>query len=243
MRLQNKTAVVTGGGTGIGLGIAQALAGEGCRVAIAGRREEKLQQAAAAGPGADPLAYHGVDVADRQSVNELFAWAHQKLGTIDILVNAAGINIAKRTMAEMDPAQWDQVMAINVSGAYNCMHCVLPAMRERGNGLVINISSVAGKRALKLGGIAYCASKFAMTALGTAVGNEVAADGVRVTNVYPGEVNTPILENRPAPVSDERKAAMVQPEDFAELIVAIACLHPRAHVPEITLKPTVQEFC
>lgn len=82
-----------------------------------------------------------------------------------------------------------------------------------------------------------------MTALGTAVGNEVAADGVRVTNVYPGEVNTPILENRPTPVSDEHKAAMVQPEDFGELVVAIACLHPRAHVPEITLKPTVQIIC
>lgn len=243
MRLQNKNAVVTGGGTGIGLGIAQALAGEGCRVVIAGRREEKLQQAATSWPCAEPPLYHRVDVADRQSVNNLFTWAQQQLGTIDILVNAAGINIAKRTMADMDPADWDKVMAINVTGAYNCMHSVLPAMRARGDGLVVNISSVAGKRALTLGGIAYCASKFAMTALGTAVGNEVAAAGVRVTNVYPGEVNTPILENRPAPVSDERKAAMVQPEDFAELIVAIACLHPRAHVPEITLKPTVQELC
>ena len=123
------------------------------------------------------------------------------------------------------------------------MHAVLPAMRARRSGVIINISSIAGKRALTLGGVAYCASKFAMTALGTNVGNEVAADGVRVTNVYPGEVNTPILDNRPEPVSEERKAAMVQPEDFAELVVAIANLHPRAHVPDITIKPTVQEFC
>jgi NADP-dependent 3-hydroxy acid dehydrogenase YdfG len=81
-----------------------------------------------------------------------------------------------------------------------------------------------------------------MTALGTAVGNEVAPDGVRVTNVYPGEVNTPILVNRPEPVSDERKAAMVQPEDIGGLVAAIAALPPRAHVPEIIIKPLVQQY-
>ena len=82
-----------------------------------------------------------------------------------------------------------------------------------------------------------------MAALGTVAGNEVAADGVRITSINPGEVNTPILDNRPTPVSEERRAAMVQPDDFAELVVAIACLHPRAHVPDITIKPTIQEFC
>jgi NADP-dependent 3-hydroxy acid dehydrogenase YdfG len=95
---------------------------------------------------------------------------------------------------------------------------------------------------LTLGGIAYCASKFAMTALGTAVANEDAPNGVRVTNIYPGEVNTPILENRPEPVSDERKAAMLQPEDLGSLAVTIACLPPRAHVPELVIKPTLQQY-
>ncbi|MFW6168878.1 MAG: SDR family oxidoreductase [Planctomycetota bacterium] len=242
MRLRNKVAVVTGGGTGIGLSVAHALSGEGCRVAIAGRRVEKLREALNGWPGGEPPVHHRVDVADRSSVHELFAWVRQQLGDVDILVNSAGINVAKRSMAAMDPADWDRVLAVNATGAYNCMHGVLPAMRARQDGLIINISSVAGKRALTLAGVAYCASKFAMTALGTTVGNEVAADGVRVTNVYPGEVNTPILDNRPAPVSDERKAAMVQPEDFAELIVAVACLHPRAHVSEITLKPRIQEL-
>ncbi len=194
-----------------------------------------------AGRAAADLAHRGR--GGSRQCPRLFDWAQQHLGALDILVNAAGINIAQRTMAEMDPAQWDQVLAINVTGTYNCMACVLPDMRARRDGLILNISSIAGKRALTLGGIAYCASKFAMTALGTSVGNEVAADGVRVTNIYPGEVNTPILENRPTPVSDQRKAAMVQPEDFAELVVAIACLPSRAHVSELTLKPTVQELC
>jgi NADP-dependent 3-hydroxy acid dehydrogenase YdfG len=133
-------------------------------------------------------------------------------------------------------------MAVNATGAYNCIAEVLPEMRARGDGLIINISSMAGKRAIALGGVAYCASKFAMTALGTAIANEVASEGVRVTNIYPGEVNTPILENRPEPVSEERKAAMVQPEDIGGLVVAIATLPPRTHVPEIMIKPTVQQY-
>ena len=240
MKLQGKTAVVTGGGSGIGLGIARALAGAGCRVVIAGRSEEKLRQAAAAWTGQPPLLVHPVDVADRPSVGQLFAWAQQQLGHIDILVNAAGINIKNRSMAAMAPAQWDELLAVNATGAYNCCYAVLPQMRERRDGLIINISSISGKRAIALGGIAYCASKFAMSALGTAVGNEESAHGIRVTNIYPGEVNTPILASRPEPVSEERKAAMLQPEDFADVVVAIAALPPRAHVPELVIKPTVQ---
>jgi NAD(P)-dependent dehydrogenase (short-subunit alcohol dehydrogenase family) len=188
------------------------------------------------------LLTHPVDVSDRESVRQLFDHARRELGRIDILVNSAGTNIKTRTMSSMSPEQWDQVMAINATGAYNCMVEVLSEMRSRGDGLIVNISSIAGKRAISLGGIAYCASKFAMTALGTAVGNEVAPDGVRVTNVYPGEVNTPILVNRPEPVSDERKAAMVQPEDIGGLVAAIAALPPRTHVPEIIIKPLVQQY-
>ena len=183
-----------------------------------------------------------MDVGDRQSVASLFACANEQLGQIDILVNSAGVNIRTRSMAQMSPEQWDQVLAINATGAYNCMYAVLPQMRARRDGLIINISSVAGKRALTLGGIAYCASKFAMTALGTAVANEEAPNGIRVTNIYPGEVNTPILENRPEPVSDERKAAMLQPEDVGALAVTIACLPPRAHVAELIIKPTLQQY-
>jgi len=242
MKLQGKTAVITGGGSGIGLGIAQAFASEGCRVVIAGRREEKLREAAEAFKNEPPLLYHSVDVTDRQSVKCLFDWANQQLGHVDILVASAGINIKTRSMATVTPEQWDQVMAINATGAFNCIYEVLPQMRERSDGLIMNVSSIAGKRALTLGGIPYCASKFAMTAMGTVIGNEVAPDGIRVTNIYPGEVNTPILENRPEPVSDERKAAMVQPEDIGELAVTIASLPPRSHISDVIIKPLVQEY-
>jgi NADP-dependent 3-hydroxy acid dehydrogenase YdfG len=224
------------------LGIAQALASEGCRVVIAGRREAMLREAASGWTRQPPWLYHVVDVADRASVDRLFAWAQQQLGTIDILVNSAGTNIKTRSMAAMTPEQWDAVLAANATGAYNCIHAVLPAMRQRRDGLIVNISSIAGKRASDLGGVAYAASKFAMTALGTAVANEVRSEGVRVTNIYPGEVNTPILEHRPTPVSQERKASMLMPEDVGALVLAIACLPPRAHVPELVIKPLVQEY-
>ena len=242
MNLLEKTAVLTGGGSGIGLGIAHALAGAGCRVAIAGRREAPLRQAAEEWVGEPALCYHTVDVTDRDAVSQLFEWANDRLGKVDILVNSAGTNIATRTMSEMTPQQWDQMMGANATGAYNCMYAVLPQMRARRDGLIINISSVAGKRALSPAGIAYCASKFAMTALGTAVGQEEAANGIRVTNIYPGEVNTSLLDRRPNPVSDKRKAAILQPEDIGPLVVAIAALPARAHVPEIVIKPTIQEY-
>ncbi len=241
MRLSGKSALVTGGGTGIGLGIAKALASEGCRVAIAGRREDALKAGAESCEGLE-IAYHTVDVSDRDSVASLVTWANEKLGKIDILVNSAGANIKTRTMREMAPEQWDKIMSINATGAYNLMHQVMPQMRERKDGLIINVSSVAGKRAYSLGGIAYCASKFAMTALGNAVGVEEKDNGIRVTNIFPGEVETPLLEKRPEPVDAARRAAMLQPEDFADIVVAIACLPPRANVPELIIKPTVQEF-
>ncbi|MCO8121471.1 SDR family oxidoreductase [Stieleria sp. TO1_6] len=241
-QLAGKIVAITGGGTGIGSGIAKVLAEAGCRVAIGGRRLEKLQAFADSVNCDTPIHCHVLDVAQPDSVDAFFADVKATLGDPDILVNSAGINIQKRTMAEMIPDDFDRVMQINANGAYRCMHAVLPAMRERRDGLVINISSVAGKRAISLGGVVYCASKFAMTALGTAVSNEVRDEGVRITNVYPGEVNTPILDNRPAPVSQEHKDSILQPEDIASVILSICALPPRANVPEIVIKPTKQEW-
>jgi NAD(P)-dependent dehydrogenase (short-subunit alcohol dehydrogenase family) len=242
MRLSTKTVLVTGGGSGIGLGIAKALADEGCHVAIAGRTAEKLRDAAAAYAGPKPLLIHPVEVADRASVAKLFQWAADQLGLIDILVNAAGLNIVHRSLAETTPEEWDRLLAINATGTFNCMQAVLPQMRERGDGLVINISSIAGKRALRLGGVAYCASKFAMTALGTFATLEEGRNGIRVTNIYPGEVDTPILDARPTPLTPEHRARILQPCDVAAAVLMVACLPPRAHVAELVIKPTTQDY-
>ncbi len=240
--LTNKVVAITGGGTGIGAGIAKELALAGCKVVIGGRREEPLKKLADSIQSPHKILCKSIDVADASSIKAFFDFTKQQAGEVDILVNSAGINIQNRTMAAMDPDDWDRVMQINATGAYRCMLEVLPAMRARKDGLIINISSVAGKRAIQLGGIVYCASKFAMTALGTGVSNEVREEGVRITNVYPGEVNTPILDNRPTPVSDEHKAAILQPEDISGVILSICKLPPRANVPEIVIKPTIQQW-
>jgi NADP-dependent 3-hydroxy acid dehydrogenase YdfG len=240
--LAGKTALVTGGGTGIGYGIAVALAQAGCRVAISGRREEVLRAAAEKYPGQPPILFCQADVADRNSVQRLFDWAGRELKQIDILVNSAGVNVAKRLMAELTPENWDLLLEVNATGAYNCIRQVLPQMLKRQEGLIVNISSIAGKRAGLLGGVAYNASKFAMAALGTSVAAEVGASGVRVTNVFPGEVDTPILLNRPVPVTPEQRAKILQPEDVGSAVLMIACLPPRAHVPELVIKPTSQLY-
>ncbi|MBM4000413.1 MAG: SDR family NAD(P)-dependent oxidoreductase [Planctomycetes bacterium] len=242
MTLQGKTALVTGGGTGIGWSIARELAAAGARVAIAGRRENVLRDAASRWTGDPPIEFHAVDVADRSSVRRLFGWATERIGPITILVNCAGFNVPNRTMAALRPEQWDELLAVNASGAYYCMYEALPQMRAMKDGLIINVSSIAGKRAMALGGVGYCASKFAMTALGTCVGNEDNQHGIRVTNIYPGEANTPILDHRPTPVTDAHRAAILQPDDIGTLVAAIARLPPRAHVPEVIIKPTCAAY-
>jgi NADP-dependent 3-hydroxy acid dehydrogenase YdfG len=213
-----------------------ALAGEGCRVVITGRREAKLREAAARFTGESTLLTRVLDVADRQNVADVFDWATRELGKIDILVQSAGINVRDRSMADLSPEDWDKLLQVNATGAFNCMRAVLPQMRERRDGLIVNISSIAGLRAALLGGVAYNASKF------TTVSLEDGANGIRVTTIFPGEVDTPILEQRPVPVTAEHRAKILQPEDVAAAVLMIACLPPRAHVQELIIKPTSQAF-
>lgn len=242
MALKDKVVLVTGGGSGIGLGIAVALAREGCRVAITGRNPQKLQRAVASYDGRPPLCARPCDVAQRDQVAALFAWLMSELGPPDILVLSAGINVAQRSMAELSPEDWDRILAVNATGAFNCLHAALPVMRRRGGGLIVNISSIAGKRALELSGPAYCAAKFAMSALGLAVRLEERANGIRITNIYPGEVDTPLLEERPEPVPAEKRAQMLRPEDIAACVVTIARLPPRVVVPELVIVPLYQSY-
>ena len=238
--LKNKHVVVTGGATGIGFAIANLFSQSGAKVAIGSRRDVAIADAIKASGG--NLLGRTVDIAKRSSVERFFEWVAEDLGQVDILVNSAGVNIRDRAINSMTPDQWDQIMAINATGAYNCIYSVLPQMRARQNGMIINISSVAGKRAIALGGVAYSASKFAMSALGTCVSNEVSAENIRVTNVYPGEVDTPLLEQRPTPVSDEHRQKILRPEDIAQVVVGLASLPDRVHVPEIVIKPINQQY-
>lgn len=240
MSLQNKIVVVTGGATGIGFALAQSFAEKGALVVIGSRRQSAIDEAVQKSVG--KLHGKAVDVGNRDEVNQFISWVESTVGPVDILVNAAGVNIKDRTMAAMQPEQWDQVMQINATGAYNCIHAVLPGMKNRNSGFIVNISSVTGKRAIALGGVAYAASKFAMTALGTCVANEVGGEGIRVTNVYPGEVDTPILDHRPVPVTESHRQSILRPEDIAQVVVALVDTPARVHVPEIVIKPVHQSY-
>ncbi len=240
--LTNKVALVTGGGSGIGLAVVKSFLENGAKVVAAGRNLDKLQsQTAALGPK-DRLLLQATDVSDKAQVSALVKSATQRFGPIDILVNNAGANIKNRTFRELTPEVWDQLIRINLDGAFYCIHAVFPSMVERKSGVIVNISSIAGKRASPLGGIAYAASKFGMSALGMGLGAEEKDSGIRVTNIYPGEVDTPILEHRPTPVTDEHRQRILKPEDVAAAVLFVCTQPPRVHIPELIIKPVSQVY-
>ena len=240
--LSNKVVLVTGGGSGIGLAVAREFLAEGARVAIAGRDEAKLQQAAGALKGGDRLFSHAADVSDPAQVHGLIAAVAKRLGPIDILVNNAGVNIKGRTFKELTPESYRLLVGANMDGAFYCMREVVPQMAARGGGLIININSIAGVRASPLGGPAYSAAKFGLHALSLCLGAEVKTDGIRICGVYPGEVNTPILDARPKPLDDAHRRSILQPDDVAAAVLFIARLPAHVVIPELVITPLSQGF-
>ncbi|MFN7802405.1 MAG: SDR family oxidoreductase [Planctomycetaceae bacterium] len=233
-------ALVTGGGSGIGAAIARVLAQNGLHVTVTGRRLAELERTAAQVPG--KIECRPADVANRAEVERLIAELIAKHGRLDVLINCAGMNTIQRTIANISPEDWERVLQVNASGAFHCIQCVLPQMRLQKRGTIINISSVAGLRAAPLGGVAYNASKFAMTALGTSVGEEERTNGIRVTNIFPGEVDTPILAARPVPVTEEHRQRMLQPDDVAATVGLVCSLPQHVRIPELVIVPISQAF-
>lgn len=263
--LAGKVAVITGGGTGIGKASALRLAGAGARVFILGRRveplkevEEEFRKKGTGGSCGGSISSVACDVADPAAVETAFKAIVTALSSvdqsntapssaptsknIDILVNSAGLNVAARQASILSIADYRKVMSANVDGAFYCIHESLPGMRKQKCGLIINISSVAALRGLPLAGAAYCASKAAMSVLGSTFAAELWEDGIRVSNICPGEVNTPIIDQRATPPPAEQRAQMLQAEDVAEAVMLIASLPPRAQVSQLVIKPTVQQF-
>lgn len=237
----DKVVVVTGAGTGIGEAVARGFIDAGARVVFVGRRIEKLV-VAAAGLDAERVMLLSCDVADREAVDALAAEVAAEWGTVDILVNNAGTNSNPRAVGEVDPQDWDRTIAINLTGVYNMVRAVLPGMRAQRDGVVITVSSIAGLRASKLAGAAYSASKHGAVALTHSLNEEEVENGIRACAICPGEVETPLLEKRPEPVGAECRAAMLQPEELASTVLFVASLPPRACVPVLVIKPTVQIF-
>ena len=236
--LEGKVAWITGGGSGIGLAGAVEFARLGAKVVISGRSEATLQNALKS-VKAEAIA---CDVGAKDSVAKASAEIQRRHGKIDILVNSAGINLPKRSFRDVTNDGWDQIVAINLSGMFYCVQAVLPGMRARKDGLIINISSWAGRYASTLTGPGYNATKHAVIALTESINLEECANGIRATSVLPGEAATPILEKRPVPPPPEERAKMLQPEDLGRTLAFIATLPPRACINELIISPTWNRF-
>jgi NAD(P)-dependent dehydrogenase (short-subunit alcohol dehydrogenase family) len=240
--LSGQSVLITGGGSGIGLAAARLFLAEGARVAIAGRNADKLRRAAASLDGGDRLIHRSTDVTDPEQVRQLVEDVQGRFGRIDVLVNNAGLNIKERTLRELTPERWRRLLAGNLEGAFHCMQAVLPSMRERKDGLIINVNSISGKRANPLGGAGYIAAKFALRGLAMGVAAEEKPNGIRVSSIYPGEVDTPILEQRPNQVTEEHRRSMLRPEDVAAAVLFIAALPANATVPELVITPSAAVY-
>lgn len=240
--LINKVALITGGGSGVGQAAARLFLENGAKVAIAGRDGEKLKKAAQSIPGGEKVLVVPTDIADPVQVQKLVDQTTKHFGRVDILINNAGTNLKARRMRELTNEAWNQLVRTNLDGAFYCIKAVLPQMLERKDGVIVNVNSISGKRPYPLAGAGYAASKFGMHALAGCLANEELESGIRVSSIYPGEIDTPILEVRPTPVTAEQRAKILKPEDVANAIIFVAMLPPHVTVPELIIKPTAQAY-
>ena len=218
--LQGKTAWVTGAGTGIGEAGALALARAGAAVVLTGRREEPLRRVAAAieAAGGRTLVEPG-DMTDPAQIDRIVA------------------AIRERRWAELNPARIDTVVDGNLSSAFYVSAAVLPLMRAQKDGVLIHTASWAGRYISPMSGPAYTAAKHAVVAMSHTINIEEFDNGIRSSVICPGEVATPILDNRPVPVSAEDRARMLQAEDLGDVILFVATRPKRVCINEVLIGP------
>jgi NADP-dependent 3-hydroxy acid dehydrogenase YdfG len=238
-KLTGKVAWITGAGTGIGLAGAQALAQAGAAVVMSGRRKEILALEA------EKIRIRGgsaevevLDVSDPGAVKKVADGILSRHGRIDILVNSAGLNTSNRYWKNQTVEGWKEVIGINLDGSFYTTHAVLPAMRAKQDGLIINVSSWAGVFNPKLTGAAYNASKHAVTAMTETINMEECANSIRACAICPAEVATPIMERRPVPPSAEDRARMLQPQDLGDTIRFIAEMPAHVCINQVIISPT-----
>ena len=233
MRLKGKVALVTGGGAGIGRGIVLTLAREGAAVGVLDVNREAssktAKEAEAFGVGARSLT---ADVSSQKEVESAVRDLIDTFGKVDILVNNAGISIKRQGLkvpvVDMDPADWDRVIAVNLGGVFLCCKAVLPGMIERKYGKIISISSTAAKTGGLIAGACYAASKAGILALTKAVAREVAPFGINVNAIMPGRILTDMgsrsLESKlKERLSQTPLGRFGKPEEIGEAVLFLAC--------------------
>ena len=237
--LEGKTAWITGAGTGIGLAGAQALAQAGATVVMSGRRGDVLERESAAIRKAGGKATVEIlDVSDADAVQRVAQSILARHRKVDVLVNSAGLNNPQRFWRDQTVESWNQVIRANLDGTFYCTKAVIPPMRTQKDGVVINISSWAGKYTSAMVGAAYNGSKAAVVSLTETINMEECANGIRACAICPAEVATPILDRRPVPPSAEERAKMLQPADLGETIRWVAEQPPHVCINEIIISPT-----
>jgi NADP-dependent 3-hydroxy acid dehydrogenase YdfG len=233
-----KTAVVTGAGSGVGQAVALKLAQQGWHVALVGRRAETLKETVKlAGAAGSQFLVCPCDIGDSTAVATMAKKVLAEFQEVEVLVNAAGTNAPKRALEVLSLDDYHSMINANLNGAYYCVQAFLPQMRARRSGTIINIVSEAGKLASPKAGPAYVMSKFGLTGLTQSINAEEKQNGIRACAIFPGDIDTPLLDKRPAPPTAEARARMLKAEDVAECALLAIHLPARAVVEEIVIRP------
>ena len=234
MKLKEQVAIVTGASRGIGRAVALAFSREGARVALAARSAAGLHEVAAFIRSQNGQALTlPTDVCQEAAVAALVDRTLAEWGRVDILVTAAGA-AAFGPVADSTPAEWDEMMAVNLKGVYLTCRAVLAPMVKHRRGTIINVVSVAARRVIP-GSAAYTASKQGVLGFTRVLAEEMRPHGVRVAALLPGAVDTPLWDRIP---NAPDRARMLRPEDVAEAAVLMASLPASASLEELTLLPT-----
>lgn len=229
-------AIITGASSGIGKATALAFASSGINVALVSRSEAKLETVAkeASAYGVKAKVYP-TDLAKIEQVKPQIKGIIEDLGSVDILVNSAGMGYTN-WLKETPLTDWQQVINLNVTSVFQCVQAVLPSMRSRGSGTIINIASIAGINPFPEWG-AYSVSKAALIAFSKVLAAEERAKGIRVVTISPGAVDTPVWDTETVKIELNR-AAMLVPETVAQSILYAALLPKEAVIEEMTLMPS-----
>lgn len=233
-------AVVTGAGSGVGRATALKFATEGWHVVLLGRRTAALAETIQLAPAnaREQLVALPCDLADAATIELVARDVLTRFGRIDVLVNAAGNNTPRRALSELSRADYTAVMDANVNGVLYIVQAFLPTMRQQESGTIVNIGSEAGKQASAKAGAAYVVSKFGLTGLTQTINAEERPNGIRACCIFPGDIDTPLLNKRPTPPSAEARTRMMQAEDIAACVWFAAMLPARATVEEILIRPS-----